>query len=201
MPREQHNEDKLKEVAHKYSLPESFILYVGRLNVRKNVFNLLKALPMLKNSSIPLVVVGGYDWKMTNVDSLLKDLGINERVIFTGPVYGDDLPRIYALATVLCFVSYAESFGLPALEGMASGVPVVVSDRTCLPEICADAALYANPDKPKEISQMIDRLLDDERLWQQQRDRGLVKARFYTWKKSAEKLLEIAYQTMKKDTI
>jgi glycosyltransferase involved in cell wall biosynthesis len=200
MPRERHDSGALLAVAEKYALPDRFILYVGRLNVRKNVFNLLKALPLLKNSSISLVVVGGYDWKMTNVDSLLMELGIANRIIFTGPVYGEDLPRIYALATVLCFVSYAESFGLPALEGMASGVPVVVSNRTCLPEICADAALYAEPDSPAEIADMIDRLLDDNQLWQQQRERGLKRACDFTWRRSAEHLLESAYRAVRKES-
>ncbi|MFA7062340.1 MAG: glycosyltransferase family 1 protein [Pedobacter sp.] len=198
MPREKHDRDALQVVAEKYALPDSFILYVGRLNVRKNVFNLLKAIPLLKNSSIPLVIVGGYDWKMTSVDGLIVELGITSRVIFTGPVYGDDLPRIYALATIVSFVSYAESFGLPALEGMASGVPVVVSNRTCLPEICSDAALYAEPDRPAEIAEMIDKLLDNKQLWQQQRVKGLKRASDFTWKKSAEHLLKSVYRTVPK---
>ncbi len=78
-------------------------------------------------------------------------------------MYGDDLPRIYALAAVRCFAPVGErASGLPALEGMASGVPVVASDRASLPEICADAALCADPDSPKEIAGQIDRLLDDK---------------------------------------
>jgi len=199
MPRERHDSVALQAVAEKYNLPDTFILYVGRLNVRKNIFNLLRALPLLENSAVPLVIVGGYDWKMTSVDELLEELGIKHRVIFTGPVYGDDLPRIYALATVQCFVSYAESFGLPALEGMASGVPVVVSDRTCLPEICADAALYADPDNPHDIGMRVDQLLVGGELWQQQRKRGLMRAGDYTWKKSAENLLKSVYRTVRKE--
>ncbi len=200
MPKELHDSAALQGVAAKYALPDSFILYVGRLNVRKNILNLLKALPLLKNCDIPLVVVGGYDWKMTNVDNLLAELGIAHRVIFTGPVYGDDLPCIYALATVQYFVSYAESFGLPALEGMASGVPVVVSNRTCLPEICADAALYAEPDSPEEIAERVDLLLNDDHVWRQQRERGLIRASNFTWQKSAEHLLKSAYRTVRKES-
>ena len=199
-PRERYDSGELQAVAEKYALPDSFILYVVRLNVRKNVFNLLRALPLLKNDSIPLVVVGGYDWKMTSVDNLLAELGIADRVIFTGPVYGEDLPRIYALAKVLCFVSYAESFGLPALEGMASGVPVVVSNRTCLPEICADAALYAEPDNPEDIAKKIDILLSDDHVWRQQRERGLLRAGNFTWRRSAEQLLESAYRAVLKES-
>lgn len=198
-PQECHLVTELRNTSEKYGLPEKFILYVGRLNVRKNIFNLLKAIPNLKDSSIPLVIVGGYDWKMTSVDNLLDVLGISNRVIFTGPVYGDDLPRIYALATVLCFVSYAESFGLPALEGMASGVPVVISNRTCLPEICGNAALYADPDSPVEIAQMIDRLLENKLLWQNMRMLGLQRAQNFTWSASAKNLIESAYRAVRKD--
>ncbi len=134
---------------------------------------------------------------MPKIDDLLNELDIVDRVIFTGPVYGDDLPRIYALATVSCFVSYAESFGLPALEGMASGVPVVVSNRTCLPEICGDAALYANPDSPAEIAKGIDALLDDRQLWQSKRELGLSRPHDFTWRRSAETLLASAHRAQK----
>jgi len=198
-PKEQHEAVALKAVAEKYGLPAEFLLYVGRLNVRKNVFNLIKAISLLKNSTIPLVVVGGYDWKMTNLDDLLTELDIRERVIFTGPVYGDDLPCIYALATVFSFVSYAESFGLPALEGMASGVPVVVSNSTCLPEICGNVALYADPDNPGEIACRIDTLLDDRKLWQNQRELGLKRSHEFTWRRSAESLLASAHRAVLKD--
>ena len=201
MPLERHDKEALTALSAKYGLPSRFILYVGRLNVRKNIGNLLRAVPLLKNYNIPLVIVGGYDWKMESLDNLLSELGIQDRVIFTGPVYGADLPRIYALATVFCFVSYAESFGLPALEGMASGVPVVVSNYTCLPEICGEAALYADPDNPSDIAKNIDRLLNDTVLWQEKRVRGLKHAESFTWSRSAEHLLQSARKTVSSESV
>jgi len=120
----------------------------------------------------------------------LTDPVISEKVIFTGHVSDDDLPKIYALASVFCFVSYAEAFGLPALEAMASGVPVLVSNRTCLPEICGDAALYANPDSPEEIACGIDSLLEDKKLWLNKRELGIRRAQEFTWKSTAENFLE-----------
>jgi glycosyltransferase involved in cell wall biosynthesis len=190
MPREDHDAASLQAVADRYALPALFVLYVGRLNVRKNIMNLLRAMPLLSDTSVPVVLVGGYDWKMPHLDALISELGIARRVLLTGPVYGGDLPLIYSLARVQCFPSYAESFGLPALEGMASGVPVVVSNRTCLPEICGDAALYADPDKPEDIAASIDRLLGDTELWTSQRQRGLERARQFDWRTSAENLLQ-----------
>ena len=188
---------QLQAISAKYNLPAKFILYVGRLNIRKNIFNLLKSLPLLNDQTIPLVVVGAYDWKMSNLDDHLDGLKIRNRVVFTGPVYGDDLPCIYALASVFCFISYAESFGLPALEGMASGVPIVVSGNTCLPEICGNAALYADPDNPKSIATQIDALLTNKNLWEKMRDLGLVRAKDFTWQKSAESLLKSVHKAVK----
>lgn len=187
-PRESHDADSVQRVAEKYGLPTKFILYVGRLNIRKNISNLLRALPNMRNDAVPLVIVGAHDWKTTDLESLIDELKIGDRVIFTGHVSDDDLPRIISLATVFCFVSYAEAFGLPALEAMASGVPVVTSDRTCLPEICADAAVYADPDSPREIAEKIDQLLDDEKLWQEKRRLGITRARKFTWRVTANTL-------------
>lgn len=201
VPREFHEPSILQKVTDTYGLPPCFILYVGRLNVRKNIFNLLKALSLMNNSSIPLVIVGGYEGKMTSLNSIIADLGIGDRVIFTGHVSDEDLPRIISLAKVFCFVSYAEAFGLPALEAMAAGIPVVTSNRTCLPEICADAALYVNPDNPAEIAQMIDRLLNDQDLWKEKRELGANRARGFSWRASAKKLLSSVRKAVEKGRI
>ena len=195
-PREGHDPGELQSVSAKYSLPENFILYVGRLNVRKNVANLFRAIPLLHDGASKLVVVGAHDWKTNDLDELIDTLNVKDRVVFTGPVYGDELSRIYSLARVFCFISFAESFGLPALEGMASGVPVVVSDRTCLPEICQESALYADPDDPNSIAKQIDALLHDEVLWYKMRDLGLRRASEFTWRKSAEGLLKSVHRTV-----
>lgn len=189
-PSEFHDSQSLQIVTDKFALPARFILYVGRLNIRKNIFNLLRALPLMKNETVPLVIVGEYDWKMTSLGSIINELGIAGRVIFTGHVSDEDLPQIISLSRVFCFVSYAEAFGLPALEAMASGVPVVTSDRTCLPEICADAALYADPDKPEKIAEQVDLLLDDENLWQEKKRLGIIRSRSFTWGLSAQKLID-----------
>ncbi len=187
-PREAHDADSMRLVAEKYGLPAKFILYVGRLNIRKNISNLLRALPRMKNGAVPLIIVGAHDWKTTDLESLIDELDIANRVIFTGHVSDDDLPRIVSLASVFCFVSYAEAFGLPALEAMASGVPVVTSDRTCLPEVCGDAALYADPDNPGQIAEKIDQLLDNHALWQEQRRLGIIRAQSFTWRATANTL-------------
>jgi glycosyltransferase involved in cell wall biosynthesis len=144
----------------------------------------------LKNQEIPIVIVGSKDWKILDIDKLIDDLGINKRVIFSGFVLDNILPVIYSLATIFCFPSYAEGFGLPALEAMASGVPVVVSNTTSLPEICGDAGNYVNPNDPQDIAAMIDLLLKDNQLYNYKRSKGLERAKHFTWENSAKKLLE-----------
>lgn len=181
---------RVEAVRSRYALPEEFILYVGRLNERKNIRNLLRAMPLLRNESIPLVIAGNYDWKMFGLDAEISRLGIAGRVIQTGFVEDEDLPVLFSLAKVFCFVSFEEGFGLPALEAMASGVPVVVSDCSSLPEICGEAGNYVDPYKPVSIAAMIDKLLEDKSLYIQMRDKGLKRSKLFKWEYSAVKLLE-----------
>jgi glycosyltransferase involved in cell wall biosynthesis len=181
----------LLNIRQKYSLPEKYLLYVGRLNVRKNIFNLLRAISLLRQD-IPLVIVGDYDWKMPSLDDLIQELGIKERIVFTGSVPGKDLTIIYALAHLFCFPSYEEAFGLPALEGMASGVPIIVSDRSSLPEICGEAGNYVNPDSPENIAAIIDALMIDSKLREHKRQLGLLRAQQFKWEYSARDLLRHA---------
>ncbi len=183
-PREDQPATSIEEVKRKFSLPDQFILYVGRLNLRKNLDNLVRAIPRLKNTEIPLVIVGGEDLKQTHHIEIIRQLGIENRIHSTGPVY-KDLGIIYSLATIFCFPSHAESFGLPPLEAMASGVPVVVSNTTSLPEICGEAGNYVNPDRPEEIALAIDNLLSNEQLYEEKKKLGLKQAKGFTWERAA----------------
>jgi glycosyltransferase involved in cell wall biosynthesis len=160
------------------------LLYVGRLNVRKNIGNLLRALRLLEGDvKMPIVISGSPDWKNPGLASLLATLAI--RPIFTGSVEDRDLPALYAMASVFCFPSYEEGFGLPPLEAMACGVPVVVSDRSSLPEVCGNAGTYANPDDPEAIATAIQSLLVDEGLALKKRALGLERAGHFSWQNSA----------------
>lgn len=184
------DESRVEAVRSKYALPEEFLLYVGRLNERKNIRNLLRAMPLLRNEGIPLLIAGNYDWKMFDLDEEISRLGIADRIILTGFVENEDLPVLFSLAKVFCFVSFEEGFGLPALEAMASGVPVVVSDCSSLPEICGEAGNYVDPYKPASIAEMIDKLLEDKSLYIEMRDKGLNRSKLFKWEYTAHKLLE-----------
>lgn len=188
---------QLSEVKEKFKLPDNFILYVGRLNVRKNIENLLRALPLLRDKGTKLVIVGREDWKAPDLRELLSQPAIRERIIMPGAMTDEDLIATYSLAKLFCFPSFAEGFGLPPLEAMASGVPVIVSNTTSLPEVCGDAAVYIDPTKPESIARAIDELLGDMELYDRKRRSGLERAAQYTWAASAQALMRSIANTTK----
>ncbi len=189
VPREMLPSELVLQVVNRFDLPDKFILFVGRLNLRKNVDNLLRAIPLLQNKEIPLVIVGADDWKKSNHLDVIKELGIGRRVHFTGAVF-KELSVIYSCATVFCFPSYAESFGLPPLEAMACGIPVVVSRTTSLPEVCGEAGNYISPDRPEEIASAVDSLLSNEQLYKEKKQLGLRQAKKFTWDRAARTTIE-----------
>ncbi len=197
MPLSGHDPDRVRAVRDRYGLPGRFLLYVGRMNERKNISNLLKAIKILQDKNIKLVLAGMAEWKMFDLQEKIGKLGLEKRALHLGQVPQADLPVLYALATVFCYVSFAEGFGLPPLEAMASGVPIVVSDRDSLPEVCADAGSYVDPQKPDDIAAAIDRLLKDRGLREEKRAKGLLQARRFSWQQSADKLLQVCREVVR----
>jgi glycosyltransferase involved in cell wall biosynthesis len=191
VPLSEHTPSRINEVKATYGLPERFLLYVGRMNERKNILHLLKAVKDLEDPDIKLVLAGHVDWKMFDLPGKIEELGLHDRVSLIGPIPATDLPALYAQATVFCYVSFAEGFGLPPLEAMASGVPVVISDRDSLPYICDEAGTYVNPERPQEIAVAIGSLLQDANLRKEKRAQGLQQAKLFSWQNSADKLLQI----------
>jgi glycosyltransferase involved in cell wall biosynthesis len=190
-PRDRFDPFYLKKTASKYRLPGQYLLFVGRLNVRKNLDNLLRAIRLLEKKDTPLVIVGDKDWKMFNIEKMVSDLQIKNRIIFLGSVYGRDLAAIYALASVFCFPTYAESFGLPVLEAMAAGIPVVASDIPAMHEVCGNAGNYVDPYNPQDIASAIDRLLRDKELYGRKKAQGLERAKIFSWKRAACELMQV----------
>lgn len=199
-PKELQPITELSRVKSQYKLPERYILFVGRLNIIKNIGNLLKAFRILSDrvSDVQLVVVGDKDWKSLDIDFLIKNLGLSDRVELKGSIFGADLPYVYSLASVFCFPSYNESFGLPPIEAMASGVAVVASDQSSIPEICQDAVLYASPDDYEMISEQLLKLLSDHSLRNEFILKGLERAKNFTWEKSADALNDIFINAIQK---
>lgn len=178
------------DVFKKYKLPKSYILYVGRLNVRKNIQSLLKAMPNIDDNTA-LVIVGKDDHKTIDWDSLIKKLNITNRVYRLGFVPEEDISFLYKNASVFCFPSFAEGFGLPPLEAMYYGTPTVVSNTTSLPEVCGNASLYVNPNNEEEIAKQINKVLSDESFRESLILKGKSRIKSFSWEKAAKEVLTI----------
>ena len=185
------NSIEVQLVKEKYHIPDRFLFYVGRINVRKNIPNLLHAIEFINDKSIKLVIAGKKDWKSFDLPRHLKKYGLEDRVVTIGFVEDVDLPIIYSIAEVFCYVSFEEGFGLPPLESLASGVPVVVSNTSSLPEVCGEAGVYCNPNDPKDIAEKINLVLSDNKLRETKIKIGLERAKEFTWEKSAHTLIDL----------
>ena len=196
-PKDFHQPELLKNVKRKYNLPDRYLLFAGRFNERKNVAGLVRSLEFLNDKEICLVIAGEKDWKIPRLRNLLSNKQTSARIIFTGAVNDDELSAIYAMAKIFCFPSYAEGFGLPPLEAMASGIPVIVSNTTSMPEVCGAAALYIDPYDPKDIAEKINLLLNNESLYNEKLKAGLEWSKKYKWHKTAEAIMKTIFAAVK----
>ncbi|RME35317.1 MAG: glycosyltransferase family 1 protein [Thermoflexia bacterium] len=192
--------EAIQAVRAKYRLPERFILYVGTIEPRKNLTALLEAYAALQSRNTQhaarLVIVGKKGWLYGGFFRRLRELGLEERVHFTGYVPDGDLPAIYSAADLFVFPSLYEGFGLPVLEAMACGVPVVCSNTSSLPEVAGDAALLADPTDIRALVAAMERALTDEALRASLRARGLERARQFTWEEAAKRTVEVYHQVL-----
>lgn len=188
--KEEFEKKSLDETIGRLNLPERFVLYVGRINTRKNVPSLINAFAMI-DDDIKLVLVGNKEWKTDAIDPLISELKLIEKIVQTGPLFGDELAKVYALSTVFCFPSFEESFGLPPLEAMASGVPVVVSNTSSLPEVCGNAAIYVDANEPKDIANAIRRVISDENLYNKHKQLSIQRSKYFSWEKTAQNLVDV----------
>jgi glycosyltransferase involved in cell wall biosynthesis len=181
----------LEAVRQRYRLPARFVLHVGTLEPRKNLVRLIEAFRALADvePETRLVLVGGKGWLYEDIFAGVERLGLGDRVVFPGYVAEADLPAVYNLAAVLAYPSLYEGFGIPPLEAMACGVPVVCSSSSSLPEVVGDAAMMVQPTETDALAGALQRALMDDTLRAQLRQRGLARARHFTWQAAARKLL------------
>jgi glycosyltransferase involved in cell wall biosynthesis len=174
-------------------LPRPYILNVGTLEPRKNLDGLLKAFAAAKKKGIPhqLVVTGAKGWGESRIAPLVKDLGIEGSVTFTGFIADDDLTHLYREADFFVYPSLYEGFGLPVLESMACGTPVLTSNSSSIPEVAGDAALLVDPQSESELSSAILKLAGDEGLRLSMRGKGLAQAGKFSWERTVCETLSI----------
>jgi glycosyltransferase involved in cell wall biosynthesis len=171
---------------------DNYILYVGNVKPHKNLVRALKAFSLIKDTNIKFKIVGKREGFITvdkEVEKIAQKLG--NRVEFTGYVSDDELVELYRKAKIFLFPSLYEGFGLPPLEAMACGTPVVVSNTASLPEVCGDAAYYVNPYDVNDIAEGIEIVLNDDKLQKELIQKGLKMVKLFSWERSAKKIINI----------
>jgi glycosyltransferase involved in cell wall biosynthesis len=169
-------------------LPEQYILHVGTIQPRKNLSILLEALVRLDREDIQLIIVGGKGWDFEEIYSLVGQYGIEEQVRFTGYVPNADLPFWYNAADLLVFPSVYEGFGLPVLEAMACGTPVVAANTSAIPEVVGQAARLFDAGDLSTLTDHIVNVLDDPQLVATMQDAGRDQASNFTWQRAGEEM-------------
>jgi glycosyltransferase involved in cell wall biosynthesis len=174
-------------------LTRGYVLYAGGLQPRKNLLRLLVAYQkvLAETSAPPLVLAGAVSPHAHELRQAAQRLGIERHVVFPGYVAQDLLPALYRSATVFVYPSLYEGFGLPVLEAMACGVPVVTSNVSALPEVAGEAALLVDPESVERLSWAVSLLLADQALRQTLGQRGLARARQFTWEQTARQTVGV----------
>ncbi len=189
--------EKIKE---KYNLKEKYILYVGNLRPHKNVQALLKAyahLPEKLKQEYQLIIVGEKCHYYNVLLKLVKELKIDSRLIFTDFLEDADLPVLYSGASLFVFPSFYEGFGLPPLEAMACGTPVITSNVSSLPEVIGEAGILINPEDTYELTKAMKKLLTDAELISEMREKGLKRVKLFQVQETNQKILNLFEKILK----
>ncbi len=182
---------------HKYGLPPRFVLFVGLMEPRKNLDTLLRAFPRVTQTcpDVRLVIAGRKGWGYQQTLRRLEDLGLEGRVHFTGYVAQEDLPALYSLAEIFVYPSWYEGAGMPVLEAMACGAPVVTSNVSSMPEFAGGAGVLVPPGSPEAIAEALIRLLKDPEERRHRSAAGLRRAAEFTWSRTARLVLQACRDT------
>jgi len=176
------------ELKQEYNIDFPFILFVGTLEKRKNVPTLIKSFYKLKKSKVDhkLVVVGGKGWKYTKIFDLIEELNLKNEVIFTDYVSDEYLVKLYNAADLFVYPSLYEGFGLPPLEAMACGCPVITSNTSSLPEVVGDAGIMIDPNDINSLTESMLKILTNNQLREEMSKKSLERAKMFSWKKTAK---------------
>jgi len=185
---------ELKRVKEKYHLPDHFFFFLGNTDPKKNTKGTLKAFSdfLKQNKSDYKLVMLDYDAHA--LEKLLIEIGDKQlinQIVLTGYVVNTDLPAIYSLSTIFLYPSLRESFGIPMLEAMGCGVPVITSNTSSMPEVADDAAHIINPYNPEEITQAMIKILADKEYYNERCEKGIERNKLFSWKNMAAQVLEL----------
>ncbi len=188
------DEKERASIRKKFNLPERYIFFLGNTDPKKNVIGVLKALSIFfRNNPSDLKLVMP-DYNREHLKSLLQEVGdpnLESRIQLVGYIPNQELPGIYSLAECSLYPSLRESFGIPILEAMGSGTPVITSTTSSMPEVAGDAALLVDPHQPEAIAAALAKVIQDADLRQSLRLKGIERAKAFSWDKTASQLLSI----------
>ncbi len=187
-----NDQQKINSVLRKYKISRPYILFVGRLEKKKNIAGLVKSfLRENKRSRCKLVLAGakGYGW--AEAGELIRKNNIQNDVIIAGYVSDEDLPYLYNGAELFILPSLYEGFGMPILEAMACGVPVIASNTTSCPEVAGRAAVLVNPNDSQRLAEKMAEILGDSEMRDRLRGRGLERVKEFSWEKCGRETLDI----------
>jgi len=193
-PSLQKEEPESHKTLQKHRIQKPYLLCVGRLNPRKNLLTLVKAFSWLKNKSqIPhrLVIAGKKDFNTREVMGSIQKSPVSQEILFTGLVPDQDLRHLYKEADIFIYPSLFEGVGLPVLEAMSLGVPVITSNSTSLKETAGDAALLVDPLDTKALSRAMEKLISSQKLRKSYSRKGRTRAKNFSWRSTARQTLEI----------
>jgi glycosyltransferase involved in cell wall biosynthesis len=193
------NAEEIQPALERAKIDFPYILYVGSIEPRKNLPRLMVAYALLRQWSTnwQLVIVGARNfWKSTPVAAVVDRLGLENCVHFTGYIAEQDLPAIYNGADLFVFPSLYEGFGLPVLEAMACGTPVVTSNKSSLPEVAGDAAILIDPYDVDALANAMHRILSDPDLAEEMAAKGMIRAREFSWERTARETIAVYEQVL-----
>jgi len=185
------SEDCISSTKKQYSEGKDYFLFVGSLHPRKNLTNLFKAFDEFKNNNntdIKLLLVGASKWWTDDIKSTFDNMTHKKDVVICGRLSTEELRKVLGSALALTYVSYFEGFGIPIVEAFYSGVSVITSNCTSMPEVAGDAALIVDPFKTEEIADAMRKIAFDTKLREQLIEKGNERAKLFSWQKTSEKL-------------
>lgn len=190
------SKEAVTSVNKKYNTGGRFILALGTIEPRKNIGRLIEAYALLHSWQIPhrLVIAGRRGWLQDDLEAMRIPKGLAENIIIPGFIPEEDMVALYTAASVLAYPSIYEGFGLPPLEAMACGTPVICSNSSSLPEVVGDAAVQVDPSDSQALAHALREMLEDEVLRASFQEKGLARARLFSWDETARKTID-AYQT------
>ena len=189
------DDEAITQVKKKYKITKKYLLFVGTIEPRKNLIRLLNVFKKIKNklSDYQLVITGKIGWKTKIFFETIENIPewIKNDIIITGYVSQDDLPLLYNGCDIFIYPSLYEGFGLPIVEAMRCGVPVITSNISSMPEVAGDGAILVNPEDEEEIGNAIIRLIEDRELREELKKKGLERSKMFSWEKTAIETLKV----------